>query len=135
MQAARQVKVIYESVRTQWDELVAEEGHGEARKNGLERFHCGHVLTRIVCKGSYALGILKEFDAELEVLEALLQQRRWRRGRRGRWYERRALIHMTYMEKTRPVYQTAYDGVWQALEDEDTHIGEHMLLRTARRWC
>lgn len=93
----------------------------------------GHVLTRIVCKGAEALGILKDHDTELEVLEELLKQRRWRRGRRGKWYERRALILMTHMEKEQHVYRRAYEGIWEALADEDTHIGMQIYLLFCRR--
>lgn len=79
----------------------------------------GHVLTRVVCKGSAALGMLGEHEYELEVLETLLAQRRWRRGRRGRWHERRALLLMKFKE-----FERAKKAVIEALEDEDTHIGE-----------
>lgn len=78
----------------------------------------GHVLTRVVCKGSAALSMLGEHENELEVLEALLAQKRWRRGRRGRWYERRALLLMKFKQ-----YARAKEAVIEALEDEDTHIG------------
>lgn len=43
----------------------------------------GHVLTRIVYKAAQALGILHEYDAECMILKALIQQRRWRRSKRG----------------------------------------------------
>lgn len=43
----------------------------------------GHVLTRIVYKGAYALGVLHDYDEECTVLRALLAQKVWRRGKRG----------------------------------------------------
>lgn len=82
----------------------------------------GYVLTRVVCKGAEALGILKEHAAELDVLEALLAQRRWRVGRRGAWYDRRALILTRYFPKEAEVRKRAMDGVVEALRDEDTHL-------------
>ena len=84
----------------------------------------GHVLTRIVCKGCAALGILGEHERELEVLEALLAQKRWRRGQRGRWYERRALILSTHFPKDEETTERAFDAVMEALMDPDTHIGK-----------
>ncbi|THG99844.1 hypothetical protein EW026_g2590 [Hermanssonia centrifuga] len=122
VQDARQVKAIFETVYPRWQQLVAAEGEGDGRTKGLERFHHGYVLTRIVCKGTHALGILKEHEAELGVLEALLRQTRWRRGRRGRWYERRALILMTHLSKEEGVYHRAMTAVLDALKDSDTHI-------------
>lgn len=82
-------------------------------------FSVGHVLTRLVCKGAHALGILGEHEYELSVLESLLAQRRWRRGRRGRWHERRALI----LEKHVVRYDDALSACLDALKDDDTHIG------------
>jgi Fanconi-associated nuclease 1 len=43
----------------------------------------GHVLTRIVYKGAYALGVLHDYNEECDVLRALLAQKVWRRGKRG----------------------------------------------------
>jgi Fanconi-associated nuclease 1 len=49
----------------------------------LNPFHLGHILTRVVSKGATALGILHEYDMECQVLRSLLDQRVWRRGKRG----------------------------------------------------
>jgi Fanconi-associated nuclease 1 len=84
----------------------------------------GHVLTRIVQKGAEALGTLKEYDRELEVLEALLNQRHWRRGRRGKWYERRALILTRYCDKSPETLMRTMRGILDSLNDRDTHLGE-----------
>ncbi|KAI0957731.1 hypothetical protein AcW1_006029 [Taiwanofungus camphoratus] len=122
VQNARTVRGILEQVYPRWQELVKTEGEKTGRTRGLERFDCGHVLTRVVCKGSYALGVLKEYQYELEVLEALLAQRRWRRGRRGRWYDRRALILMTHFPQDEETSLRAMEAVIEALNDDDTHI-------------
>ncbi|EMD38241.1 hypothetical protein CERSUDRAFT_93772 [Gelatoporia subvermispora B] len=120
---ARALAGIFESVIwSWWRELVAVKGDGSVRPRGLERFECGHILTRLVCKCSFALGILKQYDRELEVLEALLAQRRWRRGRRGRWYDRRACILSTHFEQTEQTVMRTMSGVRDALIDDDTHL-------------
>jgi Fanconi-associated nuclease 1 len=68
---------------------------------------------------------LKEYEYELEVLDALLSQNRWRRGRRGKWYDRRALILTTHFPKDDIEIATrAMAGVVDALLDDDTHISE-----------
>jgi hypothetical protein len=84
----------------------------------------GYVLTRIVQKGADALGTLKEYDRELEVLEDLLNQRRWRRGRRGKWYDRRALVLTRYGDKSPETLRRAVRGLLDSLNDRDTHLGE-----------
>lgn len=75
-------------------------------------------------KGAEALGILKDYCRELEVLEALLSQRRWRRGRRGKWYERRALVLTRYFDKSPETLRRAVHGLLDSLNDRDTHLGE-----------
>jgi hypothetical protein len=40
-------------------------------------------MTRIMYKGADALGALGEYELEIEVLKALLEQTRWRKGSRG----------------------------------------------------
>lgn len=84
----------------------------------------GYVLTRIVQKGAEALGTLKEYDRELEVLEALLNQRRWRRGRRGKWYDRRALVLTRYCEQSPENLRRTVRGLLDSVNDRDTHLGE-----------
>jgi Fanconi-associated nuclease 1 len=84
----------------------------------------GYVLTRIVQKGAEALATLKDYDRELEVLEALLNQRRWRRGRRGKWYDRRALVLTRYCDKSPEKLGRAVRGLLDSVNDRDTHLGE-----------
>lgn len=83
----------------------------------------------MVHKATKALGPLKSYDLELKVLQALLGQKIWMRGKRARWYERRAIVqgHITrQMEgvdtKHSLLWQTM-EGVKEALRDEDTGIG------------
>ncbi|WWD17625.1 hypothetical protein CI109_102066 [Kwoniella shandongensis] len=131
-EGAKIVKRVWEGVWVIWTDLV-EGSKGAAvdsakEEGGLvgDRFKTGHVLTRIVYKGATALGILHEYDNECMVLKALLAQRRWRRSRRGAWYDRLALVLMNHYnaspeekeEKLREATQVCIDG----LLDEDTHL-------------
>jgi hypothetical protein len=111
---------------TDWRDSIEVCRHAQSRKPHLRISGTltGHVLTRIVQKGAEALGTLKEYDCELEVLEALLNQRRWRRGRRGKWYERRALILTRYCDKSPETLVRAMRGLLDSLNDRDTHLGE-----------
>ena len=139
---ARQVLAIFEIAYAEWKALG--DSNGNPRPRGLERFdrgtirsythtlaflsQCagiptGHVLTRIVQKGAEALGTLREYDRELEVLEALLKQRRWRRGRRGKWYERRALVLTRYSDRSPETLRRTMRGLIDSLNDRDTHLG------------
>ena len=76
-----------------------------------------------------SLATLKAYQAEYDMLQALLGQSFYRRGSRAKWYERRAIIEMTYLSKTdgekrgQEVLWRAMNGVKEALLDEDTGIG------------
>jgi Fanconi-associated nuclease 1 len=70
------------------------------------------------------LGVLKEYSAELEVIDSLLGQRRWRRGKRGGWHERKACILMTHCGKDKATMERAMQAVIDGLNDDDTHISE-----------
>ena len=89
--------------------------------------------------GATAYGKLKDFDREISLLQELLAQRRWRRGKRGAWYDRWALVLMHHVVRTKhevngeqvalskeeqkKVLRNAMDVVIEGLHDDDTHIG------------
>ncbi|KAF7986651.1 hypothetical protein HWV62_26482 [Athelia sp. TMB] len=124
-QNAKAALEIFYQVYPQWQALVEVRGEEEGRPAGLERFHAGHVLTRIVCKGAAGLGVLSKHEEERKVYEALLSQKRWRKGRRGAWYERWALLLMKSDEEVDDY--RAMDVVKEALLDDDTHISTLLL--------
>ncbi len=85
----------------------------------------------MVEKYARALGQLKEYEVEVETLDELLGQRFWRRGKRGSWCDRRALVEITYLSKvegkkskSRPKLKIAMEHLKDALRDEDTHLSE-----------
>ncbi|KAL5489948.1 hypothetical protein ACEPAI_4780 [Sanghuangporus weigelae] len=141
---AKCVVSVFERVYPRWQELVRLRGEEEARPHGLERFDEGYILTRIVYKGATAYGKLKEFDREIALLQELLAQRRWRRGKRGAWYDRWALVLMHHVvctkcevdgeqvplskEEQKKVLQKAMKVVIEGLHDDDTHIVHRQAL-------
>jgi len=84
----------------------------------------------MVHKATSVLGPMKEYDLELKVLDALLSQRFWCRGKRAKWYNRRAVVlgHLTRAadteEEKEELCRLTLEGVKDALLDEDTNIGE-----------
>ncbi|KDR73715.1 hypothetical protein GALMADRAFT_251523 [Galerina marginata CBS 339.88] len=124
-------KHLEEWILPRWQELVARQharGEITIRPPGLERFDSGYIHTRMVHKASRALGTLKEYRAELKVLETLLAQRFWRRGKRAAWYERRAVVlgHLTSQahsaDEKRSLLLQNMEGIKEALLDDDTGI-------------
>ncbi|KAF8077614.1 VRR-NUC domain-containing protein [Lyophyllum atratum] len=134
VRTARRVKQYFdEVVLPKWKELVLDKQHRDFKERtpGLERFEPGFVYTRLFSKVMRALATLQLHEEEAAVLEALLDQRFWRRGKRAKWYERRAILQMTYLckyedeEVTKTdmtVLRRAVEGVHEALKDEDTGL-------------
>lgn len=83
----------------------------------------------MVYKAIKALGPLKEYELELQMLEHLLSQQFWSRGKRGNLYERRAIVlgHLkaraaSASDKTDVLYKLL-EGLKEGLMDSDTGIG------------
>lgn len=147
MEGAARALDLFKVAYARWKELLEElvEGESESaapRAGPLERFHEGHVLTRIVYKGAYACGVLKRHHEEEQILKSLLSQTRWRKGRRGcvvsqqeavlrsdeprfrAWYDRLALILTNYKDKGSGCDEEALQTLKDGLEDPDTHLSE-----------
>lgn len=86
----------------------------------------GYVYTRMVDKATHSFGPLKGYEDELMVLNCLLSQKYWRRGKRAGWYVRRAIIqgHLWLRDKDNKVLLESIQGIREALSDEDTGMGE-----------
>lgn len=127
IEGAAQVLDLFKPAFARWKELLSELDDAESesaviRAGALERFHEGHVLTRVVYKAAFACGVLKRHYEEEQVIRTLLSQRRWRKGRRGAWYDRLALILMNYKDKDNASLEEALQLAKEGLEDPDTHL-------------
>lgn len=143
----REVMFVFDEVYPRWKVLLQEEQSKEdqACESGegayLRRFSPAWVYTRIVHKGAYVLGRLKQHKREHEVLSDLLNQQLFHPSRRGAWYQRRALLEEHYMFELTPyggrdvesqkkrwkriAVQTCEEG----LQDRDCHLIYHYDLQ------
>jgi len=135
---------VFESAWLRWQQTVMEEddrleqlqlcqkldeGDYDALNYYKKRFHQGWPLTRILQKGLAVLARFKEYEREVQVLEALIQQRHFRRGKRGQWYDRLALVLMSHLaakeaansEQRRMHENSALYTCQHGLSDPDTH--------------
>jgi Fanconi-associated nuclease 1 len=80
----------------------------------------------MVHKTTKAFASLHEWYTELGILEELLQQVYWLKGKQASWYERRALILGRYIEPYD--IENARKGIIQALADEHTGISTSVLF-------
>jgi Fanconi-associated nuclease 1 len=145
----QKIKMYFDDrVYPRWQELVSiEDGGVRPRPIGLERFDAGesadgpantlrfisyfigHVYTRMVHKAIQIIAKLKDYHSELKVLEALLDQRFWCRGKRAKWHTRWAIVlgHLVTKEKDlakkRDLQLRILEGIKAALLDDDTGIG------------
>lgn len=106
----REALTIFENVYPKWKEMVKiaklkdEQEKKERELKGIagddkltyyrKRFLAGWPLTRVVYKGATILARLHEYNREAEVMATLLEQSCFRRGKRGEWYDRLALLYM-----------------------------------------
>ncbi|ELU45741.1 coiled-coil domain-containing protein MTMR15 [Rhizoctonia solani AG-1 IA] len=138
LKASQDVVDIWGSHSDRWNLLVAYLKDKSHRERGLERFEEGahtniHDVRRIV-KAAECFGALKRYDMEAKLLAALLRQTRWRRSKRGRWYDRMALIYTKYMGGGEANLRQARDYLQIGLKDELVFIGSRpMLLRRLKR--
>ncbi|KAF8742832.1 hypothetical protein RHS02_02904, partial [Rhizoctonia solani] len=134
LKASQDVVDIWGSHSDRWNLLVAYLKDKSHRERGLERFEEGYLLTRLAYKAAECFGALKRYDMEAKLLAALLRQTRWRRSKRGRWYDRMALIYTKYMGGGEANLRQARDYLQIGLKDELVFIGSRpMLLRRLKR--
>lgn len=102
------------AVRELW---IAYPGGLPRAEYGRMRYHYGWVYTRIIHKACECLARLRLASREEAVLRALLSQRFFRRGRRGAWYERLAIIAARDSGK-----KEALGVCLDAISDPDVHV-------------
>ncbi|KAK5655418.1 hypothetical protein OQA88_5689 [Cercophora sp. LCS_1] len=139
---------IFKAISARWRELLRDEQHREdnvyeyGEGGYLRRFNAAHAYTRIAHKTTHVLGRLHRYKEEHELLVELLSQRLFHPGRRGSWYQRKALLEERYMWEADPQLVSHNPDVrkkhWQriaaatcetALEDRDCHLVYHYDLQ------
>ncbi|KAK4048785.1 hypothetical protein OIV83_004551 [Microbotryomycetes sp. JL201] len=144
---------LFKEVEDVWKELCrAAEVEMKAEQDDVEkrllyyqrRFHPGWPLTRVAYKAASIYATLHDHEREVEILRALLAQTSFRRGNRGAWYDRLALVMMRYplgqenddalddkrkqkLERKRKL--EALDLCLTALQDPSTHLIYHSSLQ------
>ncbi|EPX74311.1 VRR-NUC nuclease associated domain-containing protein [Schizosaccharomyces octosporus yFS286] len=93
----------------------------------------GAVYTYLVHKGTNILGKLRLVELEIEVLDTLLAQNIYLTGKRGFWYNRKALLEGNYKTSDVSMLRT-----WQhralctcvhGVEDKNTHMKYQFVLQ------
>jgi len=139
---------LFEETAPRWRELLVDEQRKEdevyefGEGAYLRRFNAAHAYTRIAHKAAHVLGRLHRYKEEHELLTELLRQRLFHLGRRGSWYQRKALLEERYMWEVdtslQPEEPDARKKHWNrvaaetceaALKDRDCHLIYHYDLQ------
>ena len=147
---------IFEQIWPRWNMLVAEAQAKDAEdmqfiKNEdgdlveppddrltyyRKRFLAGWPLTRVVYKGATILARLHMYDREVQVLRMLLGQTCFRRGKRGEWYDRLALVLMHHIGNDKQANRVdALRVCEEGLAHPWTHLSGCKALAKARHFC
>ncbi|CAO3644389.1 unnamed protein product [Cunninghamella blakesleeana] len=111
--------IICENIVGLWEELVQKRplSMDIDRPYFMRRFEAGWIYTHMIEHGTKALSRLQEYSLEAVILQKLIDQEIYRLGKRGKWYERLALIQSKYLkdipERTRKkmALQTCINGI------------------------
>ena len=113
------------SILNKWRLLINSVNDMDIKKNWRLKYSSGHIYTRLVFKLSSIFSKNKNYVGEVELLRELLNQRVWRIGKRGAYYNRLALVLMTHFKSTNEEkYKFHYEALkvcYEALSDPDTH--------------
>ncbi|CEP13314.1 hypothetical protein [Parasitella parasitica] len=103
-----------------WEECIAE---AQERPYYLRRFEAGWIYTRLIDHGTELLGKMHEYELEVLILKKLLNQEIYRIGKRGKWYDRMALVQTTHIKSDPPRLQKkiALQTCIDAIHDPRVH--------------
>ncbi|ORX54373.1 hypothetical protein DM01DRAFT_348229 [Hesseltinella vesiculosa] len=127
-----------ENIVGQWEELLTATMINpaftdEARPYYMRRFEAGYIYTHMLEHGCNVLARMHEYDLEATILRKLLDQRRYRMAKRGKWYDRLALVQSNYLkhlperQRKKMALKTCIDGV------QDPRVHQMHMYRLHRR--
>ncbi|KAI8391174.1 VRR-NUC domain-containing protein [Radiomyces spectabilis] len=89
----------------------------------LRRFEAGYIYTHLLEHGTKCLAKLREYELEALILRKLIDQKVYRLGKRGHWYNRLALVQMTHLRSKvdRQHKKDALQTCIEAIQDPRVH--------------
>lgn len=108
-----------------WDDCITQkELEGEfIRPYYMRRFEAGWIYTRLLDHGTTLLAKMHEYELESVILQKLISQNFYRLGKRGKWYQRLALVQSKYLNKdqVRTQKKLALQTCIDAIHDPRVH--------------
>lgn len=90
----------------------------------------GWIYTRLLDHGTALLAKLHEYELEALILQKLINQNCYRLGKRGKWYDRLALVQSRYINKdqARSQKKLALKTCIDAIHDPRVHQSKGTCL-------
>lgn len=103
-----------------WEECIQE---AQERPYYMRRFEAGWIYTRLMDHGTELLAKMHEYELEVLILQKLLAQYLYRLGKRGKWYDRLALVQTIHIKSDQPRLQkkAALQTCIDAIHDNRVH--------------
>ncbi|KAI9139827.1 hypothetical protein BKA69DRAFT_609341 [Paraphysoderma sedebokerense] len=95
----------------------------------LARFTPGWIYTMLLDHYCYFLSLKKQYVREAEVLSLLLSQKLFRLGKRGKWYDRLALVQHRYLIPRNEMKRTALKTCIEGIRDKWVMAPQMMALQ------
>lgn len=85
--------------------------------------YIGWIYTRLLDHGTTLLAKMHEYELEALILQKLIDQKFYRLGKRGKWYQRLALVQSKYLNKdqVRAQKKLALKTCVNAIHDPKVH--------------
>ncbi|KAK9680338.1 hypothetical protein K7432_015971, partial [Basidiobolus ranarum] len=100
----------------------------------LLRFTPGWVYTRIMEYGVKLMASLKDHEREKILLRKLLDQKIFRLGKRGVWYERLALVSAHYTHNKREGFKRTLEVCLEAIHDDHLPFASSNAIHSRIEW-
>ncbi|CAO3625770.1 unnamed protein product [Cunninghamella echinulata] len=92
--------IMCENIVGHWEDLLQKRpiSMDMDRPYFMRRFEAGWIYTHMIEHGTKALAKLQEYSLEAVILQKLIDQQIYRMGKRGKWYDRLALVQANYLK-------------------------------------
>lgn len=110
-----------------WEDCINE---AQERPYYMRRFEAGWIYTRLMDHGTELLAKMHEYELEVLILHKLLAQYLYRLGKRGKWYDRLALVQTIHIKSDNPRLQkkAALQTCIDAIHDSRVHQSKNVCL-------
>ncbi|CAF3708068.1 unnamed protein product [Rotaria sordida] len=116
----------YETYNEQWRAMIDSSTENEQLAGYFRRFSPGYVRARILSYLTEVLQRARRYDESIELIQYLLNRAIYNRNRRGKLWNRLALIQENYIKING--HQQSLNTIYEALQDPYVKLGDRLAL-------